>query len=624
MNKSLTRTAVHGGLANCGLTTGRRGGRRAGARAKRPRGRRLAHERLEDRTLLSAGDLDPTFGDGGLVTTSFGPLASLDEGHVVAIQSDGKIVVAGRSASGTGTGYDFALARYNSDGSLDTTFGIGGKVTTDFAGRYDAAHGVAIQPDGRIVAAGYSEVGGMFATDFVLARYNTDGTLDTTFDLDGKVITDFGNGECAYDVAIDSDGHIVVVGYSYEGDSTQNDFAVARYNADGSLDTSFDGDGKVSTDFGSNADMANGVAIGPDGKIVVVGRCWRDGTATDFALARYRTDGSLDTTFGSDGKLTTDFYGLDEAQAVAIDAAGKLVVAGYSTQSDTREDFALARYNSNGSLDTRFGAGGKVTTNIGYSSTDYPYTFDYAYGIAIDAQGQIVVAGYSVSSVPVWEGGAGSDFAVARYNPDGTLETAFDGDGKVTTDFGGPSDVAYGVAIDAAGRIVAAGYCRQGSIYTDFAVARYDSLVEFRPVEIDVKPGSDPNSINLAANGLIAVAILTTQDFNASLVDASTVVFAGASAVHSAMEDTDGDGDLDLVLHFRVEDTNLADIYAQLLAEDLDEDGILDSNHQTTEVSLIGQTATDEYFQGFDDVDLFLSGKNLRELLEDLAEAGVI
>ncbi len=143
-------------------------------------------------------------------------------------------------------------------------------------------------------------------------------------------------------------------------------------------------------------------------------------------------------------------------------------------------------------------------------------------------------------------------------------------------------------------------------------------------VQIDVKPGSDPNSINLASNGLIAVAIFTTDDFDASQVDASTVVFAGASAVHSVLEDVDGDGDLDMVLHFQVQDTDLADIYAQLLAEDINEDGILDSNRQTAAVSLTGQTAADECFEGFDDVDLFLSGKNLRAFLEDLAATGVI
>ncbi len=143
-------------------------------------------------------------------------------------------------------------------------------------------------------------------------------------------------------------------------------------------------------------------------------------------------------------------------------------------------------------------------------------------------------------------------------------------------------------------------------------------------VKIDVKPGSDPNSINLASNGVITVAIFTTDDFDASLVNASTVVFAEASAVHWALENVDGDGDLDMVLHFRVQDTNLAKTYAQLLAEDINKDGVLHSNRQTAAVSLTGQTAANEYFEGFDDVDLFLSGKRLREFLEDLMAAGVI
>jgi hypothetical protein len=155
-------------------------------------------------------------------------------------------------------------------------------------------------------------------------------------------------------------------------------------------------------------------------------------------------------------------------------------------------------------------------------------------------------------------------------------------------------------------------------------IGAFEVQPQIRTVQIDVKPGSDPNSINLASNGLIAVAIFTADDFDAAQVDATTVVFAGASAVHSTLEDVDGDGDLDMVLHFQVQDTTLAYLYEQLLANDADGDGILDSNRQTTAISLTGETIADEDFLGTDEVDLFFSGKALRDLLDRLAVAGVL
>ena len=268
----------------------------------------------------------------------------------MAIDADGNIVVAGYSIQGSATGYDFALAQYNADGTLDTTFGTGGKVTTDFTGGSDGANGLAIQADGKIVVAGHSSRSDVTGQDFALARYNTDGSLDANFDGDGKVVTHIGppTADLGSDVvALQTGGKILVTGYSYQSTQDQN-FALAQYNADGTLDTTFGTGGKVTTDFTGGSDEANGLAIQADGKIIVVGRSYRgDVTNYDFALARYNIDGSLDTSFGTDGKVTTDFAGgSDEVTGVAIQGDGQIVVAGCSFQgSPTGYDFALARYN---------------------------------------------------------------------------------------------------------------------------------------------------------------------------------------------------------------------------------------------------------------------------------------
>ena len=265
------------------------------------------------------GSLDTSFDSDGLVTTDFG---GQDEAFDVAIQTDGKIVVVGESDD------DFALARYNTDGSLDTTFDSDGLVTTDFGVDLSAFAGVVIQLDGKIVVAGSAFPGG-----FALARYNTDGSLDTSFDSDGKVVTTFGEGLA---VALQPDGKIVVSGVT-GGDE---DFGLIRYNADGSLDTSFDSDGKVVTTFGGIdvEENAFGVAVGPNGKIAAAGFATLE--PISFAVALYNTDGSLDTSFSSDGKATTDFGGASSiGNVVVFQPDGKIVVGG-----DSATDFALARF----------------------------------------------------------------------------------------------------------------------------------------------------------------------------------------------------------------------------------------------------------------------------------------
>jgi uncharacterized delta-60 repeat protein len=388
-----------------------------------------------------AGELDPSFSGDGKVVTGF---AGNDQAHDIAIQADGKIVAAGWRRVGDGFAFDFALARYNPNGSLDPSFGGDGRVVTDFGGD-DRSFAVAIQANGKIVAAGQA------TADFALARYKSDGSLDPSFGGDGKVTTDFGGFDRANAVAIQADGKIVAAGWCCAG---QN-FALARYNADGSLDRTFDGDGKVVTDFGRD-DRPLDIAIQADQKIVAAGTTGRNVPDTDFALARYNANGSLDSTFDGDGRVVTDF-GLstgDGAAGVAIQPDGKVVAAGATASGN----FALARYNPNGSLDPSFSGDGKLRTDFG--------NLDGAADVAIQPDGRIVAAGGS---------GTGSefDFALARYRPRGGLDATFGGDGRVLTDFGAEDYAIAGVAIQADGRIVAAGFTSIGSSPYNFALARY-------------------------------------------------------------------------------------------------------------------------------------------------------
>lgn len=301
--------------------------------------------------LAQDGQLDITFGDSGKVLTGFGGIYTSAFGYGMVVQPDGKIVVAG--GAWDGNYYDFGLIRYNGDGIVDNTFGIGGNTTLDFFGLSDLILAMAIQADGKIVVAGYAQT--ISDYDFALARYNVDGSLDDSFGSDGLVTTDIqtNNVDVILAIGIQTDNKIVVAGYVDDGPGRY--FALARYHNNGTLDNSFDGDGKVTIDFGGDLDNSNAIAIQVDGKIVVAGRT-NGNSDEDFALARLNCDGSLDNTFGSDGKVVTDFLGVDYGEAMKIQSDGKILVLGRTW--DGNSHFALARYNSDGSLDNSFNGDG--------------------------------------------------------------------------------------------------------------------------------------------------------------------------------------------------------------------------------------------------------------------------
>jgi len=444
----------------------------------------------------SAGDLDPTFGNAGIQTTSF--FSHYDTATSLAIQADGKIVAAGLALQGSAlSSSDFALARYNPDGSLDPDFGAAGKQTSDFFGNFDQANGVALESDGKIVVAGLTRHNDSFTTgDFALARYNPDGSLDQTFGSGGKQATDFfGNLDSASGLVIQPDGRVVLAGYAQHGDSNSTAvFALARYNLDGNLDQSFGSAGKVTTDFFGSENVGYGVVAQSDGKLVVAGLAFNPAKgATDFALARYNPDGSLDQAFGAGGKQTTDFFGHnDTALSIAIQPDGKIVAAGYASHgaSASTVDFALARYNPDGSLDQAFGVGGKQTT-------DFFNEADVAQGVAIQADGKIVVAGAA------GHGGSTADVALARYNPDGTLDQTFGAGGLRTTNLQGntdDNDSATSVVIQPDGKIVVGGETARNatpSSTVDFAIARYSAgtpvpgfTISFNPSSVAAQAGS--------------------------------------------------------------------------------------------------------------------------------------
>jgi len=395
----------------------------------------------------------------GKVTTDIGG-HTCDEGRGVIVQPDGKILVAGIATTNV---EDFALVRYNTDGSLDTSFGNGlGKVTTDFGGG-DEGRCIALQADGKIIVGGSTTQG----LDFALARYNPDGSLDHTFAGNGMVATAFvegGTRNVINSIVVQSDGKILATGYLYKS-SGNSILALARYNVDGSLDTTFSDDGKV---FDKNVEEEGAcIALQPDGKILVTG----NSPIGDIFLKRYNNNGSLDTSFGDidptvndpmfrTGKVSTFFSNMGAGgYSVILQCDGKIIVAG--TCGFLEEyDFAIVRYNANGSLDTSFSGTGKLSTDFG--------GYDFAYSVALQSDGKIVVAGYSNSS-----GGNGDgDFAVARYNVDGSLDTSFAGTGKLITDFGG-NDLAYSVALQPDGKIVVAGTSPINS--QEFALVRYNT-----------------------------------------------------------------------------------------------------------------------------------------------------
>ncbi|PYL56293.1 MAG: hypothetical protein DMF30_10320 [Verrucomicrobia bacterium] len=418
--------------------------------------------------LAAGGDLDPTFGTGGQVTTDFNH--STDIANAVALQPDGKLVVVGQTYTNNDfSGEDFAVARYNTDGTLDTTFGVHGKVRTDFPGLAAVASSVLVQPDGKILVAGGAFPLFTFLGDFELVRYNPNGSLDTSFGNGGIVTTSFpGQGSYAFALALQADGKIIAAGTDFVNfsneDNSNTDFGLERYNPDGTPDATFGNGGQVTTDFDGFNDDAFSVLIQADGKIVAVGSAKNPATFYDFAAVRYLADGTIDTTFGVAGKVRTDFghADFDQARSAVLQPDGKIVAAGTAIfNNGLSEPFAVARYNTNGTLDTTFSSDGKMFIDFG--------SFDQtAYKVLLQPDGKIVTVGYPNTE------SSDSDFLLARLKTNGSLDRTFGIGGKVRTSFGDLNGGAYGAVLQPDGKIVAVGFqATFTNRFAEFALARY-------------------------------------------------------------------------------------------------------------------------------------------------------
>lgn len=411
-----------------------------------------------------SGWLDRGFGRGGLVRTTF---VGNDRPAAVAVQHNGRIVVAG-TAFETPLQWDFAIARYLPNGSLDRSFGTDGKVRVDIGGQTpDRATALALQPDGQIVVAGWSgSPAHVSDSDLALVRLERDGDLDPTFGVGGRAVTDVGRPAAADALALQPDGKLVVAG-SRLSPSNASNFLVVRYHTDGKIDRSFGGTGWVATNLPSVMEFAHAVVVQPDGAIVAGGQAGSTGevgvSIFDFALVRHRSDGTVDSTFGGGGHVLVDFGPTDSVEDLALQRDGKIVAAGTAGNwlASRPARFALLRLRANGEPDPAFGRGGKVVTAFARGSRAA------AVALVRDARGRLVVGGSHVT-----RGSSRRDaFAVARYLPSGALDRSFGRRGLLETDAGSQEEIVD-LALQRDGRIVAPGTNARGEAW-GWVAARY-------------------------------------------------------------------------------------------------------------------------------------------------------
>jgi len=381
-----------------------------------------------------------------------------DQVSAMKIQKDGKIILGGNYMSSLGV-REFALARYNSDGSLDKSFNSDGKLTF-FKGTDDVGNSIALQNDGKILFAG-GIFNGQYA-DLSLIRFNTDGTLDSTFNKIGYVTTAIGTKtDYARSLAIQSDGKIITGG-AYNDDKEFN-FALVRYHSNGSLDTSFSNDGIATLNIGAGNDIINSLVLQSDGKILVTGPIGFGGGASDFSVVRFNTNGTLDKNFGIQGKTITSINsnGEDYPTTILLQPDDKIILVGTS-DTGSQQEIAIARYNKDGSLDLTFSMDGIVKTDISKGP-------DSGNSATLQKDGKILVTGYTYN-------GTKYDLLLLRYNTNGDLDNSFGKGGIQTYSFTNGHDLGSVIDMQSDGKILVGGSSGVSTDYS-FTLTRYLSKV---------------------------------------------------------------------------------------------------------------------------------------------------
>ncbi len=382
-----------------------------------------------------AAEYDTSFSENGIATISNGIFDA--KGHALAIQTDGKIVIGGRVHLDFGLQWGFGVARFKSDGTVDSSFGINGMVVLEVGDQsYATLTSIAIQQDGKIIGAGWAE-DSVTQRDFALVRYKTDGSLDSTFGSDGIVLTDSDKRNNEINgIALQADGKIIVAGENYS--DNWNRFALARYNSDGTLDPSFGDNGIVAFKAGSSHCGANALVVDTNGKIIVAG--WTQADSLGYAIVKLNADGTHDLSFGADGLVTTFITDYSIPYCVVLQN-DKIIVGGWN----------IIRYNSDGEIDSQFGSFG-VAYNPGF-----------VYGICIENDGKILITG-SMNPEKIF---------TSRYFSNGLIDQSFGPNGTIALEYLGDWIYSYAIIQQPDEKIVVGGYYYNTFVNTYFIVIRY-------------------------------------------------------------------------------------------------------------------------------------------------------